>query len=376
MKAVILAAGIASRLRPLTDTTPKCLLKVGERCLLQRAFDALLQNGFREFVIVTGYRQQQIVNFLEAHYPALEVTFIYNEKYASTNNIYSLWLTRPYVDKEDILLLDSDILFDPQIVAKLLGYGQADALALNHHTLGEEEIKVIADNDGKVLEISKTCSISRAIGESIGIEKMSAAYTEALFRELEVMITKEGLDNIFYERAFERLIPQGHSFYALDTTEYFSVELDTVNDFEQAQRLIPPNIVHRDIWDLVGGYSIEYSPGMYSDPDFTAKLYMCGVRFMKGLQASRIYHFETKSTTRIRKNCGQMQFLLKWGMTSSTFRKVFTYKGKDFKSQKIGTFKTGNRFKISLIRGRLKAIFYLLTKDFGPLWKFWKKTFV
>ena len=92
MKAVILAAGIASRLRPLTDTTPKCLLKVGERCLLQRAFDALLQNGFREFVIVTGYRQQQIVNFLEANYPALEVTFIYNEKYASTNNIYSLWL--------------------------------------------------------------------------------------------------------------------------------------------------------------------------------------------------------------------------------------------------------------------------------------------
>ena len=56
------------------------------------------------------------------------------------------------------------------------------------------------------------------------------------------MITKEGLDNIFYERAFERLIPQGHSFYALDTTEYFSVELDTVNDFEQAKRLIPSQL--------------------------------------------------------------------------------------------------------------------------------------
>ena len=84
-----------------------------------------------------------------------------------------------------------------------------------------------------------------------------------------------------------------------------------INDWMGAT--IPPNIVHRDIWDLVGGYSIEYSPGMYSDPDFTAKLYMCGVRFMKGLQASRIYHFETKSTTRIRKNCGQMQFLFKMG---------------------------------------------------------------
>ncbi len=65
MKAVILAAGIASRLRPLTDTTPKCLLKIGERCLLERAFDALIQNGFNEFIIVTGYRQQQIVDFLQ-----------------------------------------------------------------------------------------------------------------------------------------------------------------------------------------------------------------------------------------------------------------------------------------------------------------------
>lgn len=73
MKAVILAAGIASRLRPLTDTTPKCLLKVGERCLLQRAFDALLQNGFREFVIVTGYRQQQIVVSVKSVIPSSDI---------------------------------------------------------------------------------------------------------------------------------------------------------------------------------------------------------------------------------------------------------------------------------------------------------------
>lgn len=136
---------------------------------------------------------------------------------------------------------------------------------------------------------------------------------------------------------------------------------------------LPPNIVHRDTWDLVGGYSIEYSPGMYSDPDFTAKLYMSGIRLMKGLQASRIYHFETKSTTRIQRNCGQMQFLLKWGMTSSTFRKFFTYKGDDFQPEKIGYFSTGAAFTINLIRSHLKAISYLLIKDIGPLWKFWKK---
>ena len=230
MKAVILAAGIASRLRPLTDTTPKCLLKIGERCLLERAFDALIQNGFNEFIIVTGYRQQQIVDFLQAHYPAQSITFIYNDKYESTNNIYSLWLTRPYTEGEEVLLLDSDIVFDPQIVETLLRSDKA------------EEIKVIVDNEQKVVEISKVCSIPDAIGESIGIEKMSAAYTQALFRELEMMILSEGLDNIFYERAFERLIPQGYSFYVMDTTEFFSAELDTVEDFQQAQKLIPASL--------------------------------------------------------------------------------------------------------------------------------------
>ncbi|WP_288360324.1 phosphocholine cytidylyltransferase family protein [uncultured Bacteroides sp.] len=242
MKAVILAAGIASRLRPLTDTTPKCLLKIGDRCLLERAFDALIQNGFDEFIIVTGYRQQQIVDFLQTRYPERKVTFIYNDRYESTNNIYSLWLTRPYADGEEVLLLDSDIVFDPQIVAKLLGSDKADALALNRHELGAEEIKVIADEEQKVVEISKVCSIPEAIGESIGIEKMSATYTKALFQELETMITVERLDNIFYERAFERLIPQGYSFYVIDTTEFFSAELDTVEDFQQAQKLIPASL--------------------------------------------------------------------------------------------------------------------------------------
>jgi choline kinase len=242
MKALILAAGIASRLRPLTDTMPKCLLRIGERCLLQRCMDALWANGIREFVVVTGYRQQQIRDFLAAQYPEVKITFVYNERYESTNNIYSLWLARPYVEGEDTLLLDSDIVYDPQILRRLLDCPQADALALNRHELGEEEIKVIVDADNRVTEISKVCSIEQAIGESIGIEKMSGDYTRALFVELERMIEGEGLDNVFYERAFERLIPQGHSFYVLDTTELFSIELDTVSDFEQAKRLIPSSL--------------------------------------------------------------------------------------------------------------------------------------
>ena len=241
MIGVILAAGMAKRLRPLTDERPKCLLTVGQRTLLQRTVDGIIAAGISELVVVTGYRAQMIRDFLTSHYPDLTIHFIDNPDYAHNNNIFSLWLTRPYTEGRDFLLLDSDILFDPQIIPAVLS-AEGSALALNRHELGEEEIKVIVDEQNRVVEISKVCSIEQAIGESVGIEKMEADYSAALFRELQQMIEGEGLIDIFYERAFERLIPQGHTFTVVDTTQYFSIELDTVEDFENAKKLIPESL--------------------------------------------------------------------------------------------------------------------------------------
>ena len=241
MIGVILAAGMAKRLRPLTDERPKCLLTVGQRTLLQRTVDGIIAAGISELVVVTGYRAQMIRDFLTSHYPDLTIHFIDNPDYAHNNNIFSLWLTRPYTEGRDFLLLDSDILFDPQIIPAVLS-AEGSALALNRHELGEEEIKVIVDDDNRVVEISKVCSIEQAIGESVGFEKMTADYSTVLFRELEQMIDHEGLIDVFYERAFERLIPQGYTFRIVDTTQFFSIELDTVDDFNNARKLIPEEL--------------------------------------------------------------------------------------------------------------------------------------
>ena len=183
-----------------------------------------------------------IRNFLTNHYPDMKLTFIQNNDYQTTNNIYSLWLARPSVDAEDFILLDSDILFDPAIVARI-AQTEGTALAVNTHKLGEEEMKVIAGADGMVTEISKTLDIAKAMGESVGIEKIDAVYSKALYSELEQMIENEKLVDIFYERAFERLIPKGHKFRAVNTTDLFSIELDTVEDFNQANELIPASLI-------------------------------------------------------------------------------------------------------------------------------------
>ena len=243
MKAIILAAGMASRLRPLTLTIPKSLLKVGERSLLQRSMDALIANGVTEFCIVTGYLHEMIEDFVKKQYAdSIRVTFIYNKVYETTNNIYSLWLARPFAEGQEVLLLDSDLLYDPQIVTRVLATDAPNVLTLIRHELGEEEMKVVTDAQGSIKEISKTCNPAEAAGESLGIEKMGKDYTKALYRELEPMMNEEHLENVFYERAFERLIPQGHTYQVLDVTELFSCELDTIEDFENAKAKIPANL--------------------------------------------------------------------------------------------------------------------------------------
>jgi choline kinase len=244
MIGVILAAGMAKRLRPLTDTKPKCLLKVGERTLLERTVDAMRQAGITEFVVVTGYRGEMIREFLEGYAKtnAVNFTFLDNVDYEHNNNIYSLWMACQKVRGCDFLLMDSDILCDPAAVVRIAQESTA-ALAVNRHELGEEEMKVVVDADKRITEISKTCRPEDAMGESVGIEKITADYSEALARELDQMILQEGLIDIFYERAFERLIPQGHTFKVVDTTHYFSYELDTPEDFQRAQELMPKELL-------------------------------------------------------------------------------------------------------------------------------------
>lgn len=118
----------------------------------------------------------------------------------------------------------------------------------------------------------------------------------------------------------------------------------------------PPNIVHRDIFDLVGGYSIEFSPGMYSDPDFSMKLWKAGVRYFKGVSRARVYHFVSKSVGRIVKNDGRRQFLKKWGMTPSTFYRFYLRKGEQFTGPLEDPAMTPS-LRWRLFRDRISSVF-------------------
>ena len=238
MKAVILAAGIASRLRPLTDDTPKCLLKVGEKSILELTIDNIIANNIDDVIIVTGYLEEKIKNFVSKKYQDLKVTYIYNEVYGSTNNIYSLWLTKESLLGDEMLLMDSDIIFDKEIITKLLSSEYESCLALKKHHVQDEEIKVKVDENGRVLEIGKEVKLQDAIGESIGIEKFGVETLKQLFIIIERKIVVEKNVNQFYEAAFQELADKGANIYTVDTTDYICMEIDTAADLESARLIL------------------------------------------------------------------------------------------------------------------------------------------
>ncbi|MCU0363346.1 MAG: phosphocholine cytidylyltransferase family protein [Bacteroidales bacterium] len=234
MKAVILAAGMASRLRPLTDNTPKCLLKAGSKTILERTIENIIANGIEDIVIVTGFLEHMIRNYVAMRFPGTRFKFCHNERYASTNNIYSLWLAAKELEGHAMLLMDSDIVFDGRVITRLLNSGHSGCLALKRHDVSDEEIKVRTDERGCVREISKLVKPSEAAGESVGIELFGIDLTERLFSSIHRLVEVEKRENIFYEVAFQELADNNYDIFTVDITDYFCMEVDTADDLKSA----------------------------------------------------------------------------------------------------------------------------------------------
>lgn len=114
----------------------------------------------------------------------------------------------------------------------------------------------------------------------------------------------------------------------------------------------PPNLIHKELYLKVGGLGEEYSPGMYSDPDLSIKLWQEGIRYFKGVSKSRVYHFGTKSTGRIKHNDGKKLFLKKWGITPGDFAKYYLQRGMKW----TGPLPEANKKAILKLKGFIKKI--------------------
>ena len=235
MKAIILAAGKGTRLDGAA-VKPKCLVEVGGSTLLNRQIETLRASGVRDIVVVIGFGGDSIREHCDD-----EVSFVENVDFAQTSSLYSLWLAREHLS-EGFVVLNSDVLFHPRMLAGLLESNHPDALLISDtdsNPLGDEEMKVKVQ-DELVVDISKDMSPLDADGENVGIVKFSAAGAKVLVKYMDQLIAN-GSRKDWAPRAFLEYA-RHHPLHALSTRGLPWIEIDFPEDYQRAVSEIFPQI--------------------------------------------------------------------------------------------------------------------------------------
>ncbi len=243
MRAIVLVAGVGWRLKPHTETTPKCLMEIGGKSLLRRYLDAFAALGVDEAILVVGHLKEQIMAEASRGPAEVEVRFVSNEQF-TRGNILSLWHARHEFD-DDILLMDGDVLYPRELLARLIASPDSNAIAVDERfqDTGEEQ-KVVCE-DGWVVEVTKKISGDPRIrGEAVGILRLSADAAEVLRGILEEFI-ETGKDSLEYEDALRELaaeVPIG----VVEVGDLPWVEIDFEDDLARAREQILPAVDRLD----------------------------------------------------------------------------------------------------------------------------------
>ena len=236
LKAVILAAGIASRLYPITLNKAKCMVKVGGRPILDYQIRAYSAARIDEIIIVGGYRINQIKKHCEK-IRDINIRIIENKDYQTTNNMYSLHLAKEELEGNGFLLSNGDVIFDPRIIIDLIRSKISDSIVCDKKSKNEKHMMISISDSGYVNDIN--INIPSSIGiNSVSILKFSPGFSTLLFEEISNIINKENNLNVWFEIALQRLLKSKQLvIYPFDVGGKRWVEIDTYEDLIIAKKL-------------------------------------------------------------------------------------------------------------------------------------------
>lgn len=237
MKALILAAGFGTRLAPITDNLPKSLVPVNGKPIIFKQIENLCENGITDITVISGYKGDVLEKSLRDFYS--EIRIIHSFDYASTNNMYSAFLSKGYLYEQAFIMMNADVFFDSSVIAALLDYDADNAIVTDIGNYNEESMKVIFNN-GRITSISKIISKSDALGSSIDVYKFSPSASVAFFDKCEEYIRDRGelklwsevaLNDILSEMVFKPCPIKGRWF-----------EIDNHEDLSAAEKLFKESI--------------------------------------------------------------------------------------------------------------------------------------
>jgi choline kinase len=244
MKAIILAAGVARRLAPLTDRTHKCLFPVGDRPLLTRMLDALESVGVRDAVLVVGHCGDQVRAVAGEKLGSMRIRYVENPDY-TRGSVLSLYAARAHL-VEPALVMDADVLFPREFLRRLVHATAPSAFLIDRGFQDTgEEVKFYTRGD-RVIALGKKFVPESwdQVGEGVGFFKCGAEAVPELNRLLQQVIRDgDGLSE--YEDALHALVAQRHVGW-VDVTGLPWTEIDFAEDLRRARDEVLPHVVRLD----------------------------------------------------------------------------------------------------------------------------------
>lgn len=245
MQALMLAAGMGRRLGKYTEAMTKCMISVGGRTLLERTVDALKEAGIRKFVMVVGWEADRLVDFIRDNIRDMEFEFVYNHDYATTNNIYSLYLAKEHLLLDDTILLESDLVYDQSLLRRMVEAPEEDLVAVAPYEQWMDGTVATLDDDGNISDFiaKKDFSFYNAdqYYKTVNIYKFSREFSKKHYLPfLEAYIKAYGM-NQYYETVLKVIAhisnTRLHAYVLQDLPWY---EIDDAQDLDIANTLFAP----------------------------------------------------------------------------------------------------------------------------------------
>lgn len=231
MQAIILASGVGSRLKPLTDDLPKCLVDIHGKSILERIVDSLIEHNIGDLVITTGFEEGKIRTFMEETFPNIHPQYIHNEKYNETNYIYSIWKTKDVI-KGDVLTIHSDLVYEWDLLRRVMEMDKSGVLINREIPLPEKDFKARLQN-GKVVEVGVNI-FGEDAGFCIPIYKFLKKDWDIFMNEMDQFVRNNEV-NCYAENAMNNITDAIHIHPVYYTSE-FAMEIDDHEDLEKAKR--------------------------------------------------------------------------------------------------------------------------------------------
>ena len=213
----------------LTRETPKCLLRISGKPILQYQLEVLSQTGINDVCVITGFQADKIRQFLGQRHKT-----IFNSRYLTTNSIYSLSLARQEVYGTDFILLNGDILVTHEAIENLVQKQGCAALVDDTSLLMDGEMNVVIEND-RILRFSKGVKAYEASGVSVQVTRFGREESVILFDRIDQLLA-DGLDNLFPTSAYDAIFQQSvMSPVIVDPLDW--QEIDTPQDLADCERM-------------------------------------------------------------------------------------------------------------------------------------------